>query len=646
MTSTTPGGFARRSFLTSAIAVAAGSMLAGGVVVTAASSASAATGATVTWHISSEPGNQVDSAMRGYANMLNAVRQAVRGGRLPVDGALPVDVTDINGTSQYISIDLHAEDNPEFIRVFMRRSDSYIMGWRQGGSDIGGVVDWGNGYIYTLDESVRPLLPDGTANPARLPGSTGRNTDTRYETLANYNDLAQQGATREGMTISPASLNTAVRRLNGGPQAGVPTRDIASSVLQIIVGVAEASRFRRQAADTAMAFSRGAGLTITATHMAFQNNWGRLSRQFLLAVMAGTAVFAAPVEIAGIIIGTTAVAATWLMTAHHSSIDSRGKHLSEDSLLYVSSDGTGDHWTVQAAIDAVPDSGANTILINKGIYHEVISVPKDKSWLTIKGLTGNREDVIIYNTRCHGMINPATGAKYGTQGSAVATFRPPNLTVKDLTISNGFDRAAHPEIDPYETQAVAVAAMGDRQVYDNVAIMSRQDTLLVKGETPTTLARQYFYNCFVRGDVDFVFGNATAVIDRSTLQMLDWPGGTVVAPNTDYRKKYGILITHSNLTANGLIRTKYLGRPWHNTAETWPQALVRDSTIVGQFNDTQPWTNMMPDYPWQSARLREYNNSGLGAGQGTNAPKLTDTEAADYTARKYLAGTDGWNPVR
>lgn len=47
-----------------------------------------------------------------------------------------------------------------------------------------------------------------------------------------------------------------------------------------------------------------------------------------------------------------------------------------------------------------------------------------------------------------------------------------------------------------------------------------------------------------------------------------------------------------------------------------------------------------------AARFREYHNTGKGAGVGPNAPKLTDAEAADYTAQKYLAGTDGWNPVR
>ncbi|WP_181800593.1 pectinesterase family protein [Streptomyces ipomoeae] len=619
----------------------AASTLAGGAVVAAATTAVAATGANVTWRITSEPGTANDGAMKGYANMLNAIRQAIRAGRIDSLGGPPIDVTDRSGASQYITVDLHAEDRTEFVRLFMRRSDAYIMGWRAGVEDGGGTVTWGN--FFTLDSAAAP------GGASALPGATASNTRTYYQNLGTYTELARQGATRDGMQISPASLSTAVRRLQGGDRelTGITVQEVAPAILQVIVGVAEASRFRDQARETAVAFSRGLGLALSTTHMAFHNNWSTLSRATMLAVMAGTAVFAAPVEIAGIIIGTTVAAAAWLMLAHHSDIDTKGKHLSEGSLLYVSPDGVGDHWTVQAAIDDVPDSGANTILISKGVYHEVLSVSSSKSWLTIQGETGIRGDVVIYNTRCHGMINPATGLKYGTQGSAVATFRPPNLTVKDLTISNTFDRAAHPEINPYETQAVAVAAMGDRQVFDNVAILSHQDTLLVKGETPTTQARQYFYNCLIRGDVDFIFGNATAVIDRSQVVMYAWPGGTMLAPNTDYRKKYGILVTHSWVISNNVpARSMYLGRPWHNVPEAHPQAVVRNTNIYPHINETHPWTDMVPEYPWSWARFKEYQNTGTGAGVGSNAPKLTDAEAADYTAQKYLAGTDGWNPVR
>ncbi|MFF8970848.1 pectinesterase family protein [Streptomyces sp. NPDC014995] len=637
MTTETQGGLPRRSFLA---AMTAAGVLAGGglgLVVGSASSAVAAPGSDITWHNSYER----EEAKKRYAELINAIKRRVSSHQVRPDGGRPVYVTDEDGTGQYITVDMYSEgDLGEFIRVFMRRSDAYVMGWRPGTDHGNGNVSWtdsaGNASRYF------PLEPG-----LLLPGATTETTNFRYQNLAGYDALRGQGAVRDNMRISPSSLSAAVMTLHDGANSTAGyVRIAAPAILQVIVAIAEGARFLNQAADTARAFGNGDAYTVTPQHIEQHNNWGLMSSSLLTAVVAGAAVLAAPIFIAGVEITTAVALASLIMMAHHSGKGTKGRGLLEGSTKLVAPDGTGDYWTVQAAIDAAPESGANTIFIDKGIYHEAISVPRDKSWLTIQGVTGNRSDVIIYNTRCHGMINPATGLKYGTQGSAVATFRPPNLTVKDLTISNGFDRAAHPEIDPYETQAVAVAAMGDRQVYDNVAIMSHQDTLLVKGETPTTQARQYFYNCFVRGDVDFVFGNATAVIDRSTLQMLDWPGGTVVAPNTDYRKKYGILITHSNLTANGLIRTKYLGRPWHNTAEAWPQALVRDSTIAGQFNDTQPWTNMMPDYSWQSARFREYNNSGLGAGQGANAPKLTAAEAADYTAQKYLAGTDGWNPVR
>jgi pectin methylesterase-like acyl-CoA thioesterase len=451
----------------------------------------------------------------------------------------------------------------------------------------------------------------------------------------------EAGVTRTTMQITPATLNQAVIDLH----RGTSVRDVARGLLQFIVLLAEGSRFRNQAAATATAFGNGWAYTPSETHVAQHNSWLELSQQLFdwLAVNWGANGGANyPAAVVGI-----------LMMVHHSGRNSyHDRELYETSTRYVAPDGFADHTTVQAAINAVPNTGApTTIFIDKGVYNEVISVPKGKSWLTIASLSGTRSDVVIYNTRCHGMINPATGLKYGTQGSAVATFSSTDLTVLNLTIQNTFDRAAHPEISPYETQAVAVAAMGDRQVFRNVAIMSHQDTLLVKGETPTTQARQYFVDCFIRGDVDFIFGNATAVIDRSLIQMLPWLGGTLLAPNTDYRKKYGILITDSEIITNGVPeKTLYLGRPWHNAPEVWPQAVVRGSVLHTGVNMEHPWTDMTPDYPWSSARFSEYANSGGPLSQATgsslNAPHLSPLEAGEYTAQKYLAGTDGWNPVR
>ncbi|MEU6148077.1 pectinesterase family protein [Streptomyces sp. NPDC047081] len=244
------------------------------------------------------------------------------------------------------------------------------------------------------------------------------------------------------------------------------------------------------------------------------------------------------------------------------------------------------------------------------------------------------------------MINPATGQPYGTQGSAVVTVKAPRVAFGRITIQNTFDPAKHPEIDQYSTQAVAVAAEGDRQTFTQCRIVARQDTVLCKSPVATAENRQYFVGCYIEGAIDFVFGNATAVFDRCNIALRNWVGGTVLAPNTDKSRKYGILITGCEIFTNGVpANTMYLGRPWHNTADVSPQAVVRDTVIHSGITAAHPWTDMTTDYSWTQARFKEFNSTGDGAGNGANAPQLTATEAADYTAEKYLVGTDNWQPV-
>ena len=48
---------------------------------------------------------------------------------------------------------------------------------------------------------------------------------------------------------------------------------------------------------------------------------------------------------------------------------------------------------------------------------------------------------------------------------------------------------------------------------------------------------------------------------------------------------------------------------------------------------------------WQNARFFEYKNTGSGATTNSNRPQMSDSTAANYTPQKYLAGSDGWNPI-
>ncbi|MER6952432.1 MULTISPECIES: pectinesterase family protein [unclassified Streptomyces] len=639
MTSTEQGGLSRRSFLGAAAVVSAVVGAGLGAMIGAAPSAVAAAGADFTWKITHE----ADQDVENYVKMLKAIRQATSSHQIDPPNGRTVYVTDEAGTNAFTTVDIHPSEGGNFVRLFLRRSDVYLMGWRVGSTDSDGTVHLGS--IFTLDANVQ--LPGSIRTTT---ATAEANTDPRYEGLENYSALAQQGASRTNLHISPSSLEGAVNRLIQGRGTGAnATATAAAAILQIIVALAEAARFRVQAVQTVQAWLVGSDFVLSPTHIAHHNFWATLSNTVIAMWLGGAILLSPELEVGTVVYLVIADIAQNVMLAHHSGLHSKdaGGKLEVGKTFLVAGDSSGDFETVQAAIDAVPkDDAGYQIFIDKGFYNEAISVGSHQTWLTMKGVSGDAKEVVISHNAAHGMINPATGLQYGTQGSATATFTAPDLRVQDLTIQNTFDPAYQTEIDPFETQAVALAAMGDRQIYSNIRLLGRQDTLLVKAPTATDQVRQYFVASYIEGSIDFIFGNATAVIDRSKIAMQNWVGGTVLAPNTDWRKKYGILITHSEIFTNGVPeKTMYLGRPWHNVQEAWPQALVRDTVIHSGIKSEQPWTNMVPEYPWDWARFKEYNNTGAGAGTGTNAPKLTATEAADYTAQKYLAGTDGWNPV-
>ncbi|WP_234314485.1 MULTISPECIES: pectinesterase family protein [unclassified Streptomyces] len=300
---------------------------------------------------------------------------------------------------------------------------------------------------------------------------------------------------------------------------------------------------------------------------------------------------------------------------------------------------------MQAAVDAA--TAGDTVLVSRGTYRETVDVPASKHGLTLKGATGNAEDVVITYDNASGTPKPG-GGTYGTAGSATATFSANDITVTGVTVENTWERSAHPDVR--DTQAVAVNASGDRQKYFNSRFIGHQDTVLNWAPSATGQYRQYFRHCFIAGDVDFVFGNATAVYDHVNFTLRDrgaaagGPGGYLAAPNTDAAKQYGILITDSTISSPARTGTYYLGRPWHPSPSAVGQLVIRNTSLPAAVKTEGPWTDM-GGFSWKSARFAEYANTGPGAGTGANRPQLAPDRAAAHTARAYLAGTDDWNPT-
>ncbi|SEF74851.1 Pectate lyase [Nonomuraea solani] len=315
--------------------------------------------------------------------------------------------------------------------------------------------------------------------------------------------------------------------------------------------------------------------------------------------------------------------------------------------LVVAADGSGDHATVQDAVNAVPAGNTRpvTILVRKGTYRQQVVIPADKPHITLAGDTRDPREVVLTYDVSAATPKPDGSGPYGTSGSASYVISAPDFTAKNLTFENAYDEAANGP-----SQAVAVRTTGDRQVYDNVRFLGNQDTLYANTASATTVARQYFRDCYVEGDVDFIFGRATAVFDGCVIKALTRGSadnnGYVTAASTELSNPYGFLIYRSHLTSDAPARTVHLGRPWPagGSATARGQVLVRESWL-GQQVKAAPWTDMS-GLNWREARLSEYRNHGPGAGVNDDRPQLTPEQARAFEPENHLAGTDGWSPFR
>ncbi|MHC5263766.1 pectinesterase family protein [Streptomyces sp. UC4497] len=304
--------------------------------------------------------------------------------------------------------------------------------------------------------------------------------------------------------------------------------------------------------------------------------------------------------------------------------------------------------SVQAAVAAV-DGPGRTVVVHPGTYREVVQVPHTAVDLTIRGVPGAdpRDTVIVYDN-ANGTQKPDGSGTYGTAGSATFTSAAPGLTVRGLTLANDWLRADHPEITG--TQAVAAYVTGDRTLFEGVRLLGHQDTLFADTTTLDAFDRQYFRDCYVEGDVDFVFGRGTAVFERCHFRTLardvDFtPKGMVFAPATARANPHGFLAVRCRFTSGAEDAAYKLARPWVPSYETtaWPSLVVRDSWIGPGIDPVTPYTNMRDAYPWQTMRFAEYANSGPGSAISVpeNRPQLSAAGAASHTRKTYLGD---WRP--
>lgn len=294
--------------------------------------------------------------------------------------------------------------------------------------------------------------------------------------------------------------------------------------------------------------------------------------------------------------------------------------------LVVAKDGSGDFFTVQEAIDAIPSyrNKETSVYIRKGKYKERLLLPNDKNRVTF---IGEDTENTILTSDDYAQKKNRFGENMGTSGSAGFYIYGNDFTATGLT----FENSAGPV-----GQAVAVLTMGDRMVFRKCRFLGNQDTFYTKAEN----TRVYCEDCYIEGTVDFIFGKATAVFNRC--HICSKSDAYVTAAATPKEQEYGYLFYQCTLTAAPGVKAVYLGRPWRPYAKVAYVECSMDGHIR-----PEGWDNWGKLENEKTTEYVEIDNRGEGAVlSGRVSWMKKPLKKKSYTMEAYLKGKDGFYPVR
>ncbi|XP_075672714.1 putative pectinesterase/pectinesterase inhibitor 45 [Castanea sativa] len=295
--------------------------------------------------------------------------------------------------------------------------------------------------------------------------------------------------------------------------------------------------------------------------------------------------------------------------------------------VIVAKDGSGDHKTISEALAAMPEKhkGRYVIYVKQGVYEETVTVTKKMVNVTMYG-DGSQKSII-------------TGSKNFVDG--VRTFQTATFAALGegfIGKALGFRNTAGPE----KHQAVAARVQADRAIFHNCRFEGYQDTLYAQTH------RQFYRSCVIAGTVDFIFGDAAAVLQNCLIVVrkpLDNQQNIVTAQGrVDKRETTGIVLQNCRIVpdkkltpAKSQIRS-YLGRPWKEYSRT----IIMESSIEDIIHP-DGWLPWEGDFALKTLSYAEYNNKGPGAKVNARVKWpghkiIRREEATKYTVGPFLQG--------
>ena len=142
---------------------------------------------------------------------------------------------------------------------------------------------------------------------------------------------------------------------------------------------------------------------------------------------------------------------------------------------------------------------------------------------------------------------------------------------------------------------------------------------------------QYYKNCTIRGNIDFIFGGANAVFDTCRLEPWHHISGTcyITAPSTPAGKP-GYLFVNCTVQGSCAPGSVYLGRPWRADAACyWLDCALSDEVCA------DGWDNWRDPENEMTARFGEHGSTGPGSAAKRAFGSVDDDNEANAQREMY-----------
>lgn len=322
-------------------------------------------------------------------------------------------------------------------------------------------------------------------------------------------------------------------------------------------------------------------------------------------------------------------------------------------IIHIAADGSGDFMTVRDALDSIPQNCSEEILIylHKGVYEEQVIVAHPHITFI-----GDSAETTVLSYNLYAKMLMEDGQKRGTFRTYSCFIDTHDITFSRLTIANTAGNG------PKAGQALALYADGDRLFFDNCRFLGGQDTLFTgplppkeieingfvgpKQFAPRINGRHYYKNCYLEGDIDFVFGSATAYFEGCEFfskNIGQSVNSYVTAASTPQGQPYGYVMKNCRFTGDCPPRSAYLGRPWREYAK-----VVLIDCYMGEHIFLEGWHDWGKIQAHDTSFFAEYNSFGPGADMKSRPAwvhRISEAELTEYSKEKVLGGTDGWLPL-